>query len=212
ARVVRLFVLAVRCSGLVDVRLAGEQVDDAAEAIARADRDLDRHRLVRQRLLDVTVDLLEVGVLLVHHGDEKKSGNPARRAVLPDLLRTDLDACRGAEDDYSAAGNPRGGQGLAREVQVAARVPEVDLHALPLREGGCDLHRDAVADLLRRVHREGGALADVAVPARGPRHEAQRVHQRGLSGAAVTQDRYVPDLLGTVFLGGCHANLPGSRF
>jgi hypothetical protein len=78
-------------------------------------------------------DLVEGGMLLVHHRHEKQSGNPARLAVFPDLFSPHLDARRGAQHDYSPIGHPRGGYGVAGEVEVSRRIQQVHLHPVPLR-------------------------------------------------------------------------------
>ena len=165
-RHIRLFVFARRRPRLVHVCFAAEQIDDAAEIVAGTNRNFDRNHFRRECRLDLLVHALEVRVLLVHHRHKKKSGNPARFAVLPDFLRANFDPGRCAEDNYSAVGNPRRGERVTSEVQVSGRVQQIDLAVLPFRVRGGNLHGNAVADFFFRVHGERRAILHGTVPAR----------------------------------------------
>ncbi len=69
-----LLVLARLGTGLEELTGLGEQVDDPAELGPVAHRDLDREDFGVKSLLDVLERLLEVGVILVHPGDEEDPG------------------------------------------------------------------------------------------------------------------------------------------
>src|SRR5690606_39322894 len=83
-RDVAFLVLARDRAGLVEVRLAREQIHDPTKILTLADRQLRRDRMLRHVATDLVAHLVEVRMLLVHHRHEKKSGNPARLAVFPE--------------------------------------------------------------------------------------------------------------------------------
>ena len=67
-------VLALERALLVEMAVAGEEVDDPMELGPVADRDLHRHHLRRQMGLHVGEDPFEVRVLLVHERNEQDAG------------------------------------------------------------------------------------------------------------------------------------------
>ena len=184
----------------IHVRAPAEQVDDPAEVGSRAHGYLHRQRAFRELLPDVLEYLAEVGVLLVHHRNEEHARDAALLAVAPHPFGPDLHAGGRAHHDDGRVRHPNRRQGLPGEVQVPGRVDQVDLGSLPLAEGGSELHRDPVLDLLGGGHGEGMTFRHIALAPRGAPHEGEGVHQHGLAGAAVAEYGHVANVLRQVFL------------
>ncbi len=175
------FVELALVSRLEDVRSILQKVRDAREALAGPDRDLDGDRLRGQPRPDVGQHAGEVGMLLVHHRDDQDPRNTPGLAVLPDLLRPHLDTRGGAQEDDGGIGGADGRERVAREVQIARGIEQVDLVIPPIREGRSQLHRDAMRDLLRAGHRQGVSILDVSLAAGGARRETEGVDQSRLA-------------------------------
>ena len=140
---------ALRAAARVDVRLLVEEVDDAVKVGALAHRHFDRDDLVGEARLDLLVDGVEVGVLLVHHRDDEEHGVAAGDRLAEHALGSDFDARRGADHAEGAVGGGQSGNRVALEVEEAGRVEQVDLAVHPL--GVCAAEVDGVSalDLLR---------------------------------------------------------------
>ena len=161
-----LLVLAGLDAALELVRFLREEVDDAVEAVRLADRHLDRNDLVREARLDLLIDAVEVGVLLVHHRDDEQHRVAARDRLAEHPLGADFDAGRRRDDDERAVGGGEPGDRIALEVEIPWRVDEVDLGVLPLGERRTEVDRVASLDLFRGVIGEGGAVLHRSVSLR----------------------------------------------
>ncbi len=206
-RDVRLLVLSRLRSLPVQVRLAREEIEDAAEVRALADRHLDGNDLARQALLDLLVDALEGGVLLVHQGDDEQHRIPPVDRLAEHLLRSHLDAAGGTDDDERAIGRGEPRDGVALEVEISRRVDQVDLRVHPLGVGAPEIDRVAALRLLGSEVGERGAVLHRAVTFAGPGNESERVDQSGLPARSVTDDRHVADLRAAVLPHGRHPRL-----
>ena len=154
-RHVQLLVLPRLGALLVEVALLGKEVDDAVEFRALAHGDLHRDHLRGQPLLDLVVDLLEVGMLLVHQGDEEHPRHAALLGVVPDLLGAHLDAAgRGHHDDRPVR-RPHARERFAGEVQIAGSVDQVELGVHPLGHGDGQVDGVFALDFVRGVIGEG---------------------------------------------------------
>ena len=189
---------------LVELGSAGEQVDDAVEVGAVADRDLDRHHLGREMRLHVVEDPLEVGALLVHLGDEDNPREVQVIADLPGLLGPDLDAAHRAHHDHRRVGRVQRGRGLAQEIEVARGVDQVELGIHPLGERDAEADGVFAFDFVGSVVGERGAVGDHAVPAARAGDEGECIYERGFSGGAVADEGHIPDRP-------CVIDLHGSR-
>src|SRR5207249_8087503 len=145
---------------LVQVALLREQVDDPMEVGALAHGDLHRDHLRRQTLLDLAVDPFEVGVLLVHQGDEKQARDASVFTVVPDLFRPHLDATGRRNDHYAAVRRIDARERLAREVEVARGVDEVELRVHPLSHADGEVDGVLALDFVGSVVGESGAVFD----------------------------------------------------
>ena len=158
-----------------------------------ADREVDGDAARRQLLLHLPERAEEVGALAVEHVDEEDAGDPELLGPLPDPRRptstpmTPLRTTSALDDAQRAAG-------LALEARIAGDVDQVELAALPL--GVRERERDRHPPLLLVVVpvRHGRAGFDRPEPVRLAHLEEQCLDERGLAGAAVTDDGDVADL------------------
>ncbi len=114
------------------IGLHRQQVDDALEAGMGADSQLQRQAFLAQLGLDFPDDLDIIGVLAVHLVDEDEPWQTGLLAVAPDLLRADLHAGGGADDDDGPFADAQGGPGLADEIGIAGGVEDIELMIPPL--------------------------------------------------------------------------------
>ena len=121
---------------LILVAVAGEEVHDPVEPLAVAHGDLDRDDPRGEVGLDPGVDPVEVGVLLVHRGDDEDPGEVEGVAHLPDPLGPDLDPGGGGEDHQRRVGDREGARGLADVFEVAGvsrRLMRTPFHSAKAR-------------------------------------------------------------------------------
>ena len=135
------------------------EVDDAAEGALDAEGDLHRHGDRAEALLDHVERAPEVGAGAVHLVDEADARHVVTVGLPPHRLGLRLDARDPVEHDDAAVEHAQGALDLDREVDVAGRVDEVDLVALPLggRRGRGDGDA-ALALLLHPVHHRGALV------------------------------------------------------
>ena len=115
---------------LVGVEVEGphlEEVDDALEVVAGADRDLHRDRVGAETLLDGLEAVVEVRAELVHLVDEAHSGDFVAVGLSPDGLGLGFDAFLAVEDRDRAVEHAERSFDFDGEVDVAGRVDQVDL-------------------------------------------------------------------------------------
>ena len=166
------------------------------QLVLGADRQLHGDAARRELLLHLTECAEEVGALAVEHVDEEDARDPELVGALPDPRRPDLDAHDAAEDEERPLDHPQRAARLALEARVAGHVDEVQLAALPL--GVRERERDRHLPLLLVVVpvRDRRARVDRAEAVRLARLEEQRLDQRGLARASMTDDGDVADLAG----------------
>ena len=180
---------------LVEDRLHGDEVDDAAELGLGADRKLDRDR-VRAEAVDHRLDaLVEVRADAVHLVDVGDARDRVLVGLAPHRLGLRLDAGDRVEERDRAVEHAQRALDLDGEVDVARRVDDVDPVALPLGGGGRGRDRDAALLLLLHPVHRGGALVNLThlVGASGVIEDALR--RRRLTGVDVRHDPDVPGLL-----------------
>ena len=123
-------------------RLQVQQVDNAAELVLGTDRKVQRERPGCQRAAHRGYRAVEVGILFVQlvHDDDAGLVRPV------DLLPRDLGAdgeLRGRPDhDHRAFGRAQAADDLARKVEEAGRVEDVDLVTVVLGKGDAEVDRD----------------------------------------------------------------------
>jgi hypothetical protein len=144
----------------VETGLPGEEVEDAAEVGALADRDLHRDDVRRERVADGGIGAVEARVLLVHEGDHEEDRVPPLQRLAVHPLRADLHPRGRAHGDERAVGGGEPRDRVAGEVPVARRVEEVDLDVHPFGDRASDVDGEAALHLFRRRVRERGPVAD----------------------------------------------------
>ncbi len=115
-----------------------------------------------QALVDHVDRAPEVRAGAVHLVDEADAGHVVVVGLAPDSLRLRLDTGNGVEDDDAAIEDAQAALDFDREVDVAGRVDDVDLVALPLSGGRGGRNRDAALALLLHPVHDGRALVDLA--------------------------------------------------
>ena len=194
---------AVRSSGispsvcgaaLVDERLVGEQIRDAAEGGLFPDRQLERRDAGAELRPQLLERALEAGALTVELVHEDHARHPEVGSDLPDHLRLHFHAVDCAHDEHREVGHSQRREDVADEVGVTRRVDEVHLVAIPLerRQG----EREAeVALLLFRVEiGDSGAVLDTPRPTDRTGPQQQGLGQRRLAGSRMADQRDVADL------------------
>ena len=131
-------------------------------------------------------------------------GRSSDSARDPDAARLHLDAHHGARHDQRALDDAHRGHRVAGEARVAGRVDQVDLAALPLEVAERRGERHLAALLVLVPVGGGRAPLDGAEPVDRAGLEEHRLHERRLSGPAVSGDGDVADLSG---LGGHRGRL-----
>ena len=203
-RHVHFVVLARLGAGLVDVGLAGKEVDDSPEGRPLADGDLDREDLGRQVRFHVGEDPLEVRVVLVHLAHEEHARQVQLVADLPPLLGADLDATHTAHHHDRRVRRVQRRDYLAEEVEIARGVEQVELGVHPLGVGQAEADRVLAGDFVGSVIGEGRAVLDVPVAPAGTRDKGEGVHQSRLAAPAVAHKRHVPDCIRAIDTHGLH--------
>ena len=171
-----------------------EQVDDAAEVVLLADRQLHGHDLRAERLLQELERVVEVGALAVEHVADDDAAEPARLGAVPEPLVLDFDAEHRVDDDERRLDDLQAGDGVGEEARVAGRVDEVEGEtvAVDVRQTGREAHLALLLVVVpvgdRRAVGHGTQSRD------RPGVEQQRLEQRRLAGTAVADESDVPDL------------------
>jgi hypothetical protein len=113
--------------------------------------------------------------------------------ALPQPRGGDLDAHHGVDDEHGRLAHAQGAERVGDEAGLAGGVEEVDLavHPFERAEGRGDRHPARLLVLIGVG--DGRAIGDRAEPVGRARLEQQRLVQRGLAGAAVADERDIPD-------------------
>ena len=195
---VGFFVGAATGTACVDVRLLVEQIDDAVEVGAFPDRHFDRNDLVGELGLDLSIDGVEVGVLLIHHRDDEEHGIAPLHRLAEHSFGPDFHPAGGSDHTQRAVRGGETGNRVSLEVQKARRVQHVDLAVHPLRVGAAEIDRVPAFDLFGSGVGEGGALGDASVASTRAGHESERIDQTGLAARPVSNHRDVADFRSVV--------------
>ena len=177
-RVDQLVVVLLRLFGelgrdLLDVHLRAEvvgpgdrahldEVDDAAEVLLLADRQLHRNRARAEAVDHRLHGGEEVRAGAVHLVDEGDPRHAVAIGLAPDRLRLRLDTCDRVEDRDRAVEHAQAALDLDRKVHVPGRIDDVDTKIAPRRGRRSRGDGDAALLLLRHPVHHGGALVDLA--------------------------------------------------
>ena len=173
-------------------RLHLDQVDDALELVLAADRDLDRHGVRAEAVLDRVDAAPEVGAGAVELVDEAEARHAVAVGLAPDRLGLGLDAGHAVEDDDRAVEHAEAPLDLDREVHVPGRIDDVDAMIAPerRRRGGGD--GDPPLLLLGHPVHRGRALMDLAELVDLLRVEEDPLGDGRLAGVDMRDDPDVP--------------------
>src|SRR6266581_4956102 len=148
-----------------DLHLA-DQVDDAGEELARAERQVDRDDVGAEPLAHHLDAHLEVRAHAVHFVHEDDAGDVVAVGLAPDGLGLRLDAAHGVEHGDGTVQDPEGTLHFDGEVHVPGGVDDVDAIRLaaarPEGGGGGGGNGDAALLLLLHPVHRGGAVVHLA--------------------------------------------------
>ena len=166
-----------------DLDLA-DQVDDAGEQLARAERQVDRHHVGTEALAHHLDAHLEVRAHPVHFVHEDDARDVVAIGLAPHRLGLRLDAAHRVEHGDGAVQDPERALHLDGEVHVSRGIDDVDAVLLaapgPERGGGSRGDGDAtLLLLLHPVHRSGAVV-----------HLAQLVRAAGVIQDALGRSRF----------------------
>ena len=172
------------------------QVEDAAEAVAAADRPVERRGVDAEHVLDLLQQVERIAarqVELVDEGDERQVAQPHDLEQLAGLR---LDALGGVDDHHRAVHGVERAVGVLAEVLVAGRVEQGDAAVAEVEVERRRGHRDAALALHVHPVRHGVPLrlaaADGAGQLDGAGVEQQLLGEGRLAGVGVRDDRERP--------------------
>ena len=151
-------VLAV---GAVEIEgLLAEQIDDALEVVLQADGKLHQHGVAVELVAKLLDDFVRIAAGAVHLVDEGQAGHAVSPHLAVDSQRLGLHAAHGAEDEDRPVQHAETSLDLDGEIDVARRIDEVDVVAVPLDRGSGAGDGDAALALqFHVVHGGAGAAA-----------------------------------------------------
>ena len=154
---------------IIDLGFHPNQIDDPAEEILLADRQLDRDGIALKAFMHHLHDAIEVGAEDIHLVDECHSRNLILVRLSPNRLRLGLDAALSTENGNRAVEHAQRTLDLYSEVHVSGGVDDIDavlpilmLRAIPVGGGGSRGDGDAAFLLLRHPVHGGGAIVGLA--------------------------------------------------
>ena len=176
---------------LIGVGLHVDQVDDAAHLVLRPDRDLRRHCVRAEGLLERVERPEEVRALAVEHVHEQEPRKPLLVGALPEPLGVDLDTHHRVHDDHGRVHDAKRPEGVGDERRLAGRVDQVDLaiRVLERRHTGANRHRALLLVLLEIGHRR--AVIDLPQAVDDPGLEQECLAEAGLPTPPMTDQRNV---------------------
>ena len=172
-----------------------DEVDDAAEVLLAADRQVNGHRARAEAIDHRLHGGEEIGARAIHLVDEGDARNLVVVGLAPDGLRLGLDARDGVEDRDRAVEHAQASLDLHRKVHVPGRIDNVDAKLPPERRRRSRRDRDAALLLLLHPVHDGSALVDLAHLVGAARVVEDPLGRRGLARVDVGHDPDVPDVL-----------------
>ena len=169
-----------------------DQVDDALELVLAADRDLDRHGVRAEAVLDRLDAAPEIGAGPVELVDEAESRDAITIGLPPDRLGLRLDTRDPVEDDDRAIEHAEAPLDLDREVHVPGRIDDVDAMVAPVRRCRRSGDRDSPLLLLGHPVHGRGAFVDLADLVDLLRVEEDPLGHGRLAGVDMRDDSNVP--------------------
>ena len=173
-----------------------DHADHALEVLSLADRQLERHAVAAETALNIGHGAGKTGVFPVHFVDQQQAGQARFLALLPGAFRAYIHPGSGRQQDSGAFHYPQGADHFAKEVVIARRVQKVGLEPLSAAGNQGSLNAAPPLDFLRFIVGNGVAVLHPADPSNGLGVEQQGLAQGCLAGAAMGQQRHVPQVAG----------------
>jgi hypothetical protein len=170
---------------VVGVGLHVHEVDQAAQLVLGADRDLGGHDMGPEGLLERVQRAEEVGSLAVEHVHVDESRHVQLLRALPQPARGDLDAHHAVDDEDRGLGYAQRPERVGDEAGLAGRVDQVDLHVAPFERGERRGDGHAAGLLVLVGVRDRRTVSHRAEPGRRSRFEQQGLVQRRLPAPSV---------------------------
>ena len=165
-----------------------DEVDDAAEVLLLADRQLHGHRPRAEPVdhrLHGREEVRADAVHLVHEGD---AWDAVAVCLAPDGLGLRLDTGDGIEHRHRAVEDAERALHLDRKVHVPGRIDDVHPNVAPERRRRSRRDRDPALLLLHHPVHDGGALVDLAHLVRAAGVVEDPLGRRRLAGVDVRHD------------------------
>jgi hypothetical protein len=182
-----------------------DEVDDAAEGLLFADRQLNGDDGAAEDAAQRFDRPIDAGALTVETVQNDDPGDLELFRSGPDFFRGHLRTVHGVDDDQRGVDDTKRGSRIAEEVGHPRRVDEVDFLSVPLGVGEAGRERVLAGDFFFVVVGDRSAVVHATEPVDGAGVEQQRSRQLCLPGAAMTDQRDVSDALGIVHL---HRRVP----
>ena len=186
--------LAVVLAGaVVGERLHVDEVDQPADVVLGADRDLRRDHVRPEGGLQRVQRAEEVGPLAVEHVHVDQPRHAELLRALPQALRADLDAHDRVDDEHGRLAHAQRAEGVGDEGRLARGVDQVDLGVVPVERGQRRGDRHPARLLVVVGVRDRRTVSHRAEPRRRAGLEQQGLVQRRLPAPPVAHQRHVAD-------------------
>ncbi len=152
---------------LVDPGLHRNEIDHAAEVFLFADRELDRHDVLAELLLQRFERARERCAVAVHLVDHDHPRHREFLGEFPDLLGRHFDTGHAADDDDRGVGDAHRALRFHDEDSEAGRIEEIELRVLPLGDSDGRGDRVLPVDLIGVEIRGGRSVFDTPHACRG---------------------------------------------
>jgi len=184
---------------VVGVGLHADEIDDAAETLLSADRELQRRDRAAESVGERFEHAVSVGALPVHAVDDDHARQVNFIAVSPDALGHDLDACDTVDDDERRVHHGQHHLGLVHEHIEAGSVEQIDLYSgrvrlAPLDNSEAGPNRHLAGDFFLVVISSGGAVVHASEARRGPGGKEHGGHQSRFAGVPVSDKGKVAEI------------------
>ena len=180
--------------------LVVHEIDDPAEVVLFADRDLHRDRRAAEALLQLGHRAVEVGVLAIHQCEMEQDRPFHLGGGLPQLFGVDLNAGDTVHAQQDGVGSVEGCSRLGEEDAHARAVEQVDLVLVPGCEAGGQTDRETARDLLVVEVCRGVAVFDALLSIGHPAGVEQTVDERCLADGVVADNREIAQKIRALYL------------
>ena len=184
---------ALGLAAFVDDGGVGEEVGDPPEAGLLTHGELEGGDPGSEAVAQRAQGAVEAGPLPVELVDEHQSGQAHLGGQIPGGLGLGFDALDGAHDHDGQVHHRGGRPDLAEEVGVARGVDDVQLDVAEQARGQGEGERHVPLDLLGLEVAHRGPVVDLALSGDGAGGEEERLGQRGLARAVVSDQGDIAD-------------------